>query len=1118
MQPRTPEIRGFGGEDRHSPFPPSNVSPDALNCDYSRGAIRKRKGYTRLHSNRLSSGGVEINAQVSSKPCIYIPYAPAYSRSGNSWSMSLVVEPRKLQPSYNYLVTDSGFTFSILQDITTGVRSWQLTLNTVDGGIPSSTNIDNPAGCEYRTKYAVEFGYNIATGKGFLTVNGSKVELDVTGTVDGGTTIFIGNQNPPVNISGKKYIVDEFRFWMAVKTDQQYGDMRWRELTQAEIDDATLVAYYKMDDVDRGGGYVYDSSGTANNAYFIPGDAPFKHPSLIVGSSDSDGGRALNGYDQHMFIPYHADWESLWTGYEFAIQFWASLKRLAQGPVIQLGVFNISSDLLCMVQVISGYQLRVKFERDGIAEQTLDTGYFCSLDKPFSVTCSYSRNLMTVTVWDEDGKTVATKDVGADCVGPALPAGPPATFGIYLGCNYSTGIANRMPLAFDEVRLWKRSLGSTEVDSWYNRELVDYTDGDLLGYWKLNGSDYKKDETNRSDIDPASSSTVPKWTYGLVNPVGGDRITMLAHMPTPAGPSDVLAATASDYYSVSSGAASHIRRWGAPDDSARSYCKYKGTVVIAGRSLSPAKYDGIVAPRTLTPPLPDLSGASAAAATGPGLTGVFKYRVQYIASHDDARGPISYSDVSVTLSNQKADITDIPPSYDTQVDTIRIYRTKAGGTAFYRLTDIANPVLGSGNASLLGDATADSELVELADEYLGVPDRSVVVFSHEDRVFLGNQIGQESRVIYSEPGYYERFAPDNWLYAGRGDGDEITGGISLGSRALLTKRHSLWLLQSGPYRATKLWEGCGCISHNTLSVGGSGVYFLSASGVMMWTDGSIPVKVGGNSQKPIWDLLEESKWATACGVYYPSTMEYWVSFNTSTGERITMVWSETSQAWAKLDLPVDAYCVASLDGGGQSLIGAIEGYVVELRKGENDGVDVNDSNYTLTGAVTAGAAQYIDVDVTLPTSGSGIAGVKVWVYDASGNRQQRIAYHNTSSRIYVDAPWSTTPDNTYTFVLGGFDWRWKSTRLHFGDGVPSTSLCAVRILSTIHGQQPTVAIRHWGDGVEGKAQSSVLSYNKRWADVPIQNNGHETEIQFSNSQPDRPVEIESFSLEYEVVE
>ena len=69
------EVRAFAGENRlliDSDLP-DNVSPDALNCDYSRATIRKRDGFTKLHTRPALEGGIRIDNDTTAKT-VWIPY------------------------------------------------------------------------------------------------------------------------------------------------------------------------------------------------------------------------------------------------------------------------------------------------------------------------------------------------------------------------------------------------------------------------------------------------------------------------------------------------------------------------------------------------------------------------------------------------------------------------------------------------------------------------------------------------------------------------------------------------------------------------------------------------------------------------------------------------------------------------------------------------------------------------------------------------------------------------------------------------------------------------------------------------------------------------------------
>ena len=77
-RPTQPLVRGFKGENRllADDLLPDNISPDAQNVDYSRGTLRKRKGYTKIHQEAIYSGGIHIDNENNNR-AIVIPSSSA---------------------------------------------------------------------------------------------------------------------------------------------------------------------------------------------------------------------------------------------------------------------------------------------------------------------------------------------------------------------------------------------------------------------------------------------------------------------------------------------------------------------------------------------------------------------------------------------------------------------------------------------------------------------------------------------------------------------------------------------------------------------------------------------------------------------------------------------------------------------------------------------------------------------------------------------------------------------------------------------------------------------------------------------------------------------------------
>jgi hypothetical protein len=124
------------------------------------------------------------------------------------------------------------------------------------------------------------------------------------------------------------------------------------------------------------------------------------------------------------------------------------------------------------------------------------------------------------------------------------------------------------------------------------------------------------------------------------------------------------------------------------------------------------------------------------------------------------------------------------------------------------------------------------------------------------------------------------------------------------------------------------------------------------------------------------------------------------------------------------------------------MLGDYDGFIYKLGTGGSDGI--YSSFTTLYGTVTSSTNTTLTVS-TATWATDGLKGRYVYVYPtAEGirNFQRRRITANTGTQITVSAAWDANPDTTYTYVLGGvlFDWRsawldsgtpWSKKRLEF---------------------------------------------------------------------------------------
>lgn len=106
--------------------------------------------------------------------------------------------------------------------------------------------------------------------------------------------------------------------------------------------------------------------------------------------------------------------------------------------------------------------------------------------------------------------------------------------------------------------------------------------------------------------------------------------------------------------------------------------------------------------------MPDLvdraSAPTASVGAATGLTGAYRYLVTFVTAAGETEAGVASN--SITLANQKGNLTGIPISPCQSVTARKVYRTPAGGTTYGLVTTISDNV----TTAYTGDALADGSL------------------------------------------------------------------------------------------------------------------------------------------------------------------------------------------------------------------------------------------------------------------------------------------------------------------------------------------------------------------------------------------------------------------------
>ncbi|KKL21155.1 hypothetical protein LCGC14_2448310, partial [marine sediment metagenome] len=257
-----------------------------------------------------------------------------------------------------------------------------------------------------------------------------------------------------------------------------------------------------------------------------------------------------------------------------------------------------------------------------------------------------------------------------------------------------------------------------------------------------------------------------------------------------------------------------------------------------------------------------------------GLTG--KYYYKYIYKRNAwkafAGNPSDASDV-VDLYRQAGSI-DVTASTQADVDKIVLYRTLADGTTYFKHSEVSN------STATITDTTADSAITIGLEEDNTVPPKAKYVVLHKDRVVYLNcpdETDGKSLVMWSKASYGEAVPSTNYQYFDRDDGEEITGGASIGDSLVVFKRNKMMVLTGDFSESSELysvWSDAGALNHTVIIPHEDKVTWLSEEGWKAFDGRNI-----FNLSDRVEGWRKDKYWTTPQGVnyqalYYPDREQF----------------------------------------------------------------------------------------------------------------------------------------------------------------------------------------------------------------------------------------------------
>jgi hypothetical protein len=402
--------------------------------------------------------------------------------------------------------------------------------------------------------------------------------------------------------------------------------------------------------------------------------------------------------------------------------------------------------------------------------------------------------------------------------------------------------------------------------------------------------------------------------------------------------------------------------------------------------------------------------------------------------HESSPGPTS---TTVTVASKKLNYS-WAASADSQVTHVRIYRRNTSTQSFfYRVTEVA-----IGTTTYSNDTATDASLITKGpdpNQYDPPPTGTKLCEWHYSRMFVSDGVD----VFYSEEGKPEAFNPVNTLPGiNTNEGEEVTALHSTNGVLLITKRTKTYLLTGDApenWHIELLDPGIGCVGTRAMLTVNGIARWWSLRGMVEW-DGESAIRT------PAQILLSPS---INPDVLEFSSLNLVVAAEDPTQQRIVFAIPELGKSRNTIYIPysyrlhvfeadqwqgLDAASLCAVEdstGIPYLYCGGYKGQVFRVWDGDNDGIA---ASTTSSGTVTAAtAATLTDSTATFDTTGNGLIERYVVAIDPAGSFiQRRRISSNTATVLTLADDWSTTPDTTWTYIVGGPEFAWD-TRWNTGD-------------------------------------------------------------------------------------
>jgi hypothetical protein len=153
-----------------------------------------------------------------------------------------------------------------------------------------------------------------------------------------------------------------------------------------------------------------------------------------------------------------------------------------------------------------------------------------------------------------------------------------------------------------------------------------------------------------------------------------------------------------------------------------------------------------------------------------------------------------------------------------------------------------------------------------------------------------------------------------------------------------------------------------------------------------------------------------------------------------------LVWHYRENKYTIWEFGTEFTCgevVKKPDGTHVIVLGDYNGYVWEFPYGDMDGMTINGTHEGTVDVYQDGLGSpygcaLLDADAQFPTSGLGLSGVPIYIYDGTGKGQWTVIAYNTADTLFFDECFGTPLDHTSKYYIGTIIAQYRTGWLDFG--------------------------------------------------------------------------------------